>query len=164
MMLQDYGPVGVDLALLTGVVREIPPEGWTPRVDPESCDTLVVREHDVYYPASLIADVLTKVGRAAFGIGYFNRAVLSMVPAGKGILPHCDDFGPRVTSTSYHCHLPLVTDPAVVLGGTEGETHLVAGHLYTMDAAQRHWVRNPSAVDRIHLLFAYFPEAGIRAA
>ena len=164
MMLAAYGPVPVDLAPLCAAVQAIPPEAWHARSDPESDQTSAVRENDPYFPRVCLDEVLTATGRWAFGTGWFNRVVLSRVPAGCGILPHTDDFGVRVQSTSWHCHLPLITDPTVVLGGPEGETHLLAGHLYTMDARCRHWVRNPSAIDRVHLLFAYFPETGLRAA
>ena len=163
MMLRDYGPVGVDLAPLLQAVQAIPSHQWVPRLDPESCDTQAIREHDAGFPTTLLTDVLTAIGETAFGRGYFNRVVLSRVPAGKGILPHTDDFG-AVRQRSYHCHLPLLTDPVVVMGGPDGEQHLPVGHLFTMDATCRHWVRNPSAVDRIHLLFAYFPECGVIAA
>ena len=56
----------------------------------------------------------------------------------------------------------LVTHPWAVLGtDDQGEQHLQAGHLYALDATVRHWCRNPSPVDRIHLLFAYFPHTGM---
>lgn len=164
MMLTPYGRAPVDLASLITVAQAIPAEGWTSRTDTESYQTQAVREHDPYFPVCLLNDLLTVIGEWAFGMGYFNRVVLSRVPAGCGILPHTDDVGARVHSTSYHCHLPLITDPAIVMGGPEGEQHLEQGHLYTMDLHCRHWVRNPSAVDRVHVLFAYFPEAGLRAA
>lgn len=165
-MLTDHGAVSADGALdvLIDVVSLLPRHAWTPRTDPESCDTLVIRENDAYFPGRQIRDLVDDVGRRTFGVGFFNRAVLSMVPAQKGILPHTDDFGERVQSKSYHCHIPLVTDPTVVMGGPDGEQHLKRGHLYVMDARCRHWVRNPSAIDRIHLLFAYFPDALASAA
>ena len=111
------------------------------------------------FPWQQVRDVLDVVGSWEFGPGYYNRLVLSCVPAGEGILPHTDDFGAAVQQRSHHCHLPLLTHPDVVMGGPEGEQHLMAGQLYVLDATQRHWVRNPSLVDRIHLLFAYFPVA-----
>ena len=104
---------------------------------------------------------MCEVASYMFPAGYVNRIILSCVPAGERILPHTDDFGPEVQSQSVHCHIPLVTHPHVVMGHGEGsdeqEVHLLPGHLYILDATQRHWVRNPSPIDRVHLLFAYFP-------
>ena len=34
------------------------------------------------------------------------------------------------------------------------------GHLYSIDETQVHYVKNPSAIDRVHLLFAWFPHKG----
>lgn len=164
MMLEDYGRVGVDLAPLIAAVQSIPASRWVPRSDPESKDTLAIRENDPHFPTHLILPVLDAIGRQAFGRGYFNRVVLSKVPAGMGILPHTDDVGAQVRMTSVHCHLPLITHESIIVGGPEGEVHLPCSHLFTMDISCRHWVRNPSAVDRVHLLFAYFPEAGLQAA
>lgn len=163
-MLTDYGAVTVELAPLVAAVTAIPASAWVPRGDPESEDTKAIRENDPLFPGQLLSAALDSVGRAMFGVGYVNRVVLSMVPAGKGILPHTDDFGARVQSASYHCHLPLITDPSVMMGGPEGECHLQRGRLYVMDARCRHWVRNPSGIDRVHVLFAYFPESLASAA
>ena len=59
-----------------------------------------------------------------------------------------------------HCHIPLTTHPKAVMGIAGAETHMLAGNLYEMDETQRHYVRNGSGVNRVHLLFAWFPHGG----
>lgn len=158
-MLVDCGAVTADLQPLIQAVADIPLAAWEYRSDPESDKTCVVREGTRYFPRTEVESVLDAVGYEEFGRGYYNRVVLSCVPAGQQILPHTDDFG-AAGEASYHCHIPLVTHPDVVMVGPDGEAHMETGHLYVMDATQRHSVKNPSPVDRVHLLFAYFPEAG----
>ena len=94
--------------------------------------------------------------------GYTNRVLLSCIPAGEEILPHTDDFGGAVRSRSYHCHIPLITAPEIVMGFPERdiEFHMEPGHLYSIDETEKHYVKNPTRIDRVHLLFAYFPHKG----
>lgn len=153
-MLCDYGLLDINLDPLREAVQAIPRVQWERRQDPESEKTWKIRDVRPVFPKVLIDAALEAV--TCFGPGTTSRVVLSCVPAGEGILPHTDDFGETGTR-SWHCHLPLTTHPDVVMGGPDGETHMHEGHVYTMDATKRHWVRNPSPVDRVHLLFAYFP-------
>lgn len=54
-------------------------------------------------------------------------------------------------------HIPLITDPAIVmhswdLSGRERATHLEPWRCYYLDARKPHAVTNPTGVDRIHLV------------
>lgn len=159
--IHSVGTLRASLASICAAMRGIPTEAWEYRSDPESDKTRVVRAGQQSWPivATQVECLLQEASAQYFPPGNWNRVVLSCVPAGEQILPHVDNFGPDVQSRSVHCHIPLVTHPDVIMGyGTEGnEVHLHVGHLYILDATQRHYVRNPSSVDRIHLLFAYFP-------
>lgn len=151
-MIKDWGELGVDMRPLATVIQAS--NGWVFRTDRESDTTRVIREGSEWMPD------LSEVFGACSELlppGYQNRIVLSCVPAGKWILPHTDDFGEDVHRRSLHCHVPIVTDPRCLMGYGDSSLHMRAGHLYTMDVTVRHYVVNPSTVDRVHLLFAHFP-------
>jgi len=64
-------------------------------------------------------------------------------------------------------HLPLITDPRIemdawTLDGLHLATHLRAWHLYYLDARKPHAVRNPTGVDRIHLVVDVVADAQVR--
>lgn len=145
-------------------VRSIPREQWVFRGDMESNKTCVLNPSvtpELWKPAAPMVDALiTDAAAQYFKPGYWNRLVLSCVPAGEKILPHTDDFSDAIRNKSYHCHIPLITDQAVTMGFEAGTEHLHQGHLYVLDETFRHWVDNPSAIDRVHLLFGYFPHDG----
>lgn len=161
MNIVDYGAIGFDLGPMTAEIQAIPLADWVFRSDPESYRTRVVREGAPAFPVDAEAIAL-KSGDKVFGPGYVNRVVLSCVPAGEEILPHSDDFGEAVRSSSHHCHIPIITHPAAVMGFPDDDMvkHLARGRLYAMDETAQHYVKNPSKIDRVHLLFAYFPHAG----
>ncbi len=155
--LIEYGKV--DLGNLKKVIQAIPSTEWAFRSDPESYETCVIREGDHAFPKDEIQKILDSAN-IYLKPGYTNRVVLSCVPAGKGILPHTDDFGELVRKTSSHYHIPVVTDESVIMGIDGREYHLKEGFLYSMDETKEHYVKNPSNIDRVHLLFAHFPHQG----
>lgn len=159
--LTDYGSVPCSLEPLRAVLANLQESDWVYRIDPESYKTKVVSEGTPKFPRKVVDEII-QCCEPYFGAGYWNRLVLSCVPAGEGILPHRDDFGVKVRDASFHCHIPLITSPEIVMGFPDHgeEAHLKAGHLYSMDETQTHYVKNPSSVDRVHLLFAYFPHEG----
>lgn len=151
-----YGRVPAEvLAPLIAQVQDIPEAEWKHRGDPESYKTKAIRQR----LPSEVPVVLGWIEQHLLVPGTFNRVVLSMVPAGEAILPHTDNFGAEVRSHSIHGHLPLITDPSIILGfeNPSEEWHLEEGTVYRMDESHRHYVKNPSDVDRIHLLFAFWP-------
>lgn len=152
--ITEYGKLDFDLGPLKEAVRSI--SNWKLRTDPESYKTRSIKQESQGFPKEIVQQLLD-VALSCFKPGYTNRVVLSCIPAGEEILPHTDDFGEEIRNTSIHCHIPLITHPSVVMGFDVGELHLKEGFLYAMDETKRHYVKNPSKVDRIHLLFAYFP-------
>lgn len=158
---KHYGDLGFDLTDLIGAVKAIPKDAWVFRGDPESYKTSSVREGSPYLPLDLIEQLFTKVTKHLMP-GYTNRVVLSLIPAGESILPHTDDFGDDIRSKSWHCHIPLITSKKVIMGFSDDkvEVNMKKGHLYSIDETRTHWVENRSKVDRVHLLFAWFPHKG----
>lgn len=64
-------------------------------------------------------------------------------------------------------HLPLVTDPKIVmrswdLTGSQSATHLPAWTLWYLDARKPHAVTNPTGVDRVHLVADVVCDADVR--
>ena len=164
MDLIDYGLIKVDLNPLIQRVRGLPSDVWEYRSDKESYETTAIREGTAGF--KMVQEELSKVLVALdkhFKPGFTNRVVLSCIPAGKSILGHTDDFGEKLRQTSIHCHIPLITHSSIKMGfGKENsrEYHLKQGHLYSMDETIWHYVNNPSTIDRVHLLLAYFPHDG----
>lgn len=157
--LKHYGQVGINWSDCLNALQDIPRSAWVGRSDPESDTTSAIRENDPGFPEKELAAILAAAMRAYLPDGYQNRVVLSRVPARGRILPHRDDFGAAVNTKSLHCHIPLITHPNAVIGFPEHNIreHMLAGHLYSMDASEVHYVDNESSIDRIHLLFAHFP-------
>jgi hypothetical protein len=65
-------------------------------------------------------------------------------------------------------HIPLVTDPAIVmhawdLTGHESATHLEPWKCYYLDARKPHAVTNPTGVDRVHLVVDVVADDSVRA-
>lgn len=160
--IYDHGAVPVDLGPLIAAVQAVPINGWIFRSDRESDRTCAAREDSAGFPRALVASVIDAAVAAYLPAGYQNRLVLSCVPAGAEILPHRDDFGDVVRRASFHCHIPLITSPEAVLGfpAISRVDHLEIGRLYSIDETEEHYVKNPSATDRVHLLFAHFPHDG----
>lgn len=156
--LVPYGPL--DCEPLIETVQALPESVWTYRTDPESDRTRTVRENSEHFPMAEVEALLEQARQKYLGPGFSNRMVLSCVPAGEQILPHTDDFGAHVRKHSRHCHIPLITDERVVMGFADNtvEMHMTAGRLYHMDETVSHYVRNPSELDRVHLLFAHWPQ------
>lgn len=159
--IHEVGVLDTPLDRLVAALKACSYDAWIYRTDRESDKTCVIRAGSPAWGplAENIATLLQEVETRFFPPGYTNRVLLSCVPAGEQILPHTDDFGSEVQRTSVHCHIPIQTHPDVVMGYGENNTevHMQGGHLYILDATKRHYVRNPTTIDRVHLLFAYFP-------
>lgn len=160
--IEDFGKLDFELSSWIEDIKFIPKSAWTFRGDPESYKTTYIYSGSPHFPEEkmtrLIPLIEQKIGQA----GYVNRVLLSCVPAHESILPHTDDFGTVTRSKSYHCHVPLITQPGIILGYPEAglEAYLEPGHLYVIDETQKHYVTNPTDLDRVHLLLAFFPHMG----
>lgn len=64
-------------------------------------------------------------------------------------------------------HIPLVTDPRIVmsawgLSGRRSDVHLPAWHMFYLDARKPHSVTNPTGTDRLHLVIDLQANARLR--
>ena len=98
-------------------------------------------------------------------IGHVARTRYAVLKAGEEIKPHLDIN----TDKAVRIHIPLITHPDVVIG-TKGkkrtvETHMPAdGGVWFLNQAYEHWVKNPSDVDRVHLVVVVTGQDGILEA
>lgn len=86
-------------------------------------------------------------------IGKITRVRLAYLSSGFEIQPHVD-YDPSYI-TRYH--IPIITHPHVIMGFTRSNTdstyHLPAdGSVYFFNSGIKHWVKNNSSIDRIHLI------------
>ena len=81
-------------------------------------------------------------------------ALARKLPPYQGLPPHTDLWG-NVPNTGRRFHVPLVTDPRVVMRwpNDHEEVHLEAGWLWEVDYKRLHEVVNLSPTARIHAHF-----------
>ena len=95
-------------------------------------------------------------------IGHVARTRYAVLKAGEEIKPHLDIN----TDKAVRIHIPLITHPDVVVG-TKGkkrtlEQHMPAdGSVWFLNQAYEHWVKNPSDIDRVHLVVVVTGQDGI---
>jgi len=98
-------------------------------------------------------------------VGHVARTRYAVLKAGEEIKPHLDIN----TDKAVRIHIPLITHPDVVIG-TKGkkrtvETHMPAdGGVWFLNQAYEHWVKNPSDIDRVHLVVVVTGQNGILEA
>lgn len=150
----------MDGALIAAAVAEIgPAAGW-----PASCRdrhhileqgrSLILRDHRHRdtpqrgrYPSleTIIARVLS--------LGYGTvpgKIVVAFLPPGKVIKPHRDS-GEYYTFHN-RVHVPLLTDPGVVMSVDGEDYHMAVGQVYLFQNRRRHAARNLSPMGRLHLI------------
>ncbi len=95
-------------------------------------------------------------------IGHVARTRYAVLKAGEEIKPHLDIN----TDKAIRIHIPLITHPDVVIG-TEGkkrtvELHMPAdGSVWFLNQGYKHWVKNDSDIDRVHLVVVVTGQNGI---
>lgn len=85
--------------------------------------------------------------------GQITRVRLAYLKAGFTIRPHVDYDPSYIT----RFHIPLITNPKIKMGfhrdGIDHEFYLPAdGTVYFFNSGVKHWVKNESDQDRIHLI------------
>jgi hypothetical protein len=86
--------------------------------------------------------------------GRTARIMLARLLAGKEIARHVDNS--PSAELPHKIHIPLITNAAVRFLIGEGDYFLPRGRAYEVNNRKPHAVRNPSASDRVHLIFDYF--------
>lgn len=95
-------------------------------------------------------------------IGHVARSRFAVLKAGENIKPHLDIN----TDKAVRIHIPLITHHDCVFG-VQGKTRTVEEHMpadgsvWFINQGYRHWVNNPSPIDRVHLVFVITGQDGI---
>jgi aspartyl/asparaginyl beta-hydroxylase len=169
--LRHLGPV--DVAVLSTLVERLSEAAWTQQMFRQETYSVHSRtrsiifrfptgggrDHEEYLAWQLWKDmVLPVILEATKPYGYargdFSSAMLASLPAHSSIDGHTDE-GLHFART-HRVHVPLRTHPDVVMRIDGVPHHLALGHAYEVDNRLPHSVENPSAIDRVHLIFDYF--------
>jgi hypothetical protein len=178
-------PLGaVDIAALLAAVQAIPEAVWRAEnaAKPNKFDVLGNTRHIVFrfidsprdwrhshdcalWPAwrDLLEPVLAQaIAPYNYARPAFPRVMLARLPAGGMIAPHID--ANPAAKWPHKIHIPLVTDPSVICHFGGQDHHFALGEAVEVNNLAGHWVRNDSAVDRIHLIFEVFDQDQPEAA
>lgn len=98
-------------------------------------------------------------------IGHVTRSRYAVLKAGEEIKPHLDVN----TDKAVRIHIPLITHEDCLFGvqgkKTIVEEHMPAdGSVWFINQGYRHWVKNNSPVDRVHLVFVVVGQENIENA
>jgi hypothetical protein len=87
--------------------------------------------------------------------GYSPRIMLAKLPADSEVKKHID----KSPSAQYphKIHVPLQTNEKVFFYADGQAVHMEVGKAYEVNNNQLHWAENKGDIDRIHLIFEYFP-------
>jgi hypothetical protein len=89
--------------------------------------------------------------------GTIIRAMFAKLLAGMSIDEHFDDH--PTFSISHRIHVPLITNNDVQFVIANENFNLKEGIAYEVSNLDFHYVANPSAEDRVHLIFDYVEDA-----
>lgn len=110
----------------------------------------------IWYPAweklpearPLVFDLMRAVG--AYELG---RLLITKIPPGGQIMPHCDADGAYTdTADGHRYHVVLQGLPGSLFGCEDETVNMRTGEVWFFNHRGKHWVKNNSADDRIHLL------------
>lgn len=101
--------------------------------------------------------ILNDIARSRYGYERytFPKVMFARLQAGEVIDRHCDGRGSNLVS--HKIHIPIVTDPAVIMDISTESFHLELGVAYEVNNIVSHAVTNGSDEDRIHLIFELHP-------
>jgi hypothetical protein len=135
--------------------------------DPNHPDYTPIADEKLYdkrneFCKGYVAEVLDMIEEH---VGHVARTRYAVLKAGEEIKPHLDIN----TDKAVRIHIPLITHEDVVVG-TQGkkctlEKHMPAdGSVWFLNQGFKHWVKNPSDVDRVHLVVVVTGQDGILEA
>ncbi|MCA9792616.1 MAG: aspartyl/asparaginyl beta-hydroxylase domain-containing protein [Candidatus Eremiobacteraeota bacterium] len=113
--------------------------------------------------ASMI-DPIIEASTTAYGFahGQVSRIMLAKLLAGGELGVHVD--AAPSAEVPHKIHVPLVTESQVVFVAEDQSYHLAAGRAWEVNNRVPHGGRNPSSIDRIHLIFDYFDADGAHSS
>lgn len=112
--------------------------------------------HPVWYPAwkdlpqvrNIVFDLMRATG--AYELG---RLLITKIPPGGQILPHSDAEGAYTDmSDGARYHVVLQGLPGSIFGCGDETVNMRSGEVWHFNHREKHWVKNNSSDDRIHLL------------
>lgn len=156
-----------------GLAKQLEESGLTPQQfarrmekvsDPSHPNYSPIADEKLYdkrnkYCTGYVAEVLDMIEKE---IGHVARTRYAVLKAGEEIQPHLDIN----TDKAIRIHIPLITHEDVVIG-VKGKKRTVEEHMpadggvWFLNQAYSHWVKNPSDVDRIHLVIVVVGQDGI---
>ena len=169
----------VDVRALTSRVAEIGEDTWASEDDRKenrfrvfhSTQHIVFRfiprnrDHREFYSnpswsswSPLLMPIIEQaIGRYGFRHPRIPKAMLARLKAHGHIDRHVD--GAESNLYTHKIHVPLITDPGVIMEVDDEPFHLEAGRAYEINNVVRHAVRNDSDIDRVHFIFEVFDAA-----
>jgi hypothetical protein len=170
-----YSDGGWSAVCLKGFWPDQPGRGVKPSEMPRSWKNANPHDLDRKCLWTKLADELPRLTRFVQGVDWWpntERVRLLKMAAGSSLGRHTDitdrDGGTRDGQIT-RFHLPLITDPSVLLhswdfDGRRRSHHLQAGHVYYLDARKPHAVDNGSSINRVHLVVDVVTDGGVREA
>lgn len=156
-----------------GLAQQLEESGLTPQQFARRMEKISDPSHPNYSPIAdeklydkrndfcvgYVAEVLDMIEKE---IGHVARTRYAVLKAGEEIQPHIDIN----TDKAIRIHIPLITHEDVVIG-VKGKHRVVEEHMpadggvWFLNQAYSHWVKNPSDVDRVHLVIVVIGQDGI---
>lgn len=159
-----------------GLADELKESGLTPQQfarrlekvsDPSHPNYTPIADEKLYdkrnkYCKGYVAEVLDLIEK---NVGHVARTRYAVLKAGEEIKPHLDIN----TDKAIRIHIPLITHEDVIVG-TQGKKRTVEKHMpadggvWFLNQGYKHWVKNDSNVDRVHLVVVVIGQNGIEDA
>lgn len=135
--------------------------------DPTHPDYVPIADEKRYdkrneYCKGYVAEIMDMLEES---IGHVARSRFAVLKAGEEIKPHLDVN----TDKAVRIHIPLITHKDCTFG-VQGkkrtvEEHMAAdGSVWFINQGYRHWVKNPTPVNRVHLVFVITGQNSIENA
>jgi len=168
-----YSDGGWSAVCLKGFWPDQPGRGVKPSEMPRSWKNANPHDLDRKCQWTVLADQLPELTAFVKRVPWMQRTErvrLLKMNAGSSLGRHTDitdrDGGTRDGQIT-RFHVPLITDPAVLMhtwdfDGRRRSHHLAAGHVYYLDARKPHAVDNDSSINRVHLVVDVVTDAAVR--
>jgi hypothetical protein len=153
-------PVRFDVERLRAEIAEIPAQAWVPHPTGEPGNSAVRLisvgggDNDQMHGAMGMTRYLERLPYvrqilAGFGVAWSRSRLLRLAP-GAEVKAHADIYRHWFYRT--RVHIPVKTLPAVEFTCDGESVHMAAGECWIFDNWRQHAVRNPTDLDRIHLV------------
>ena len=107
-------------------------------------------------PLLTLIEPCLKRTQATFGRGYWCKATLTVLPAGKQVKTHFDKGWPL--TCTHRIHWVVTTNSGVHFKSDGTDYHFGANEIWEVDNRSVHSVTNAGDSDRVHLIADFLPE------